>query len=188
MASVKRTTPAVVWPALVLAFFLNPGFACGPADPEFQYGADEMRAAAEGTWFLSFLPAGETEARQVTVKVTQSSKRVASLTSPGRSRLIRPAHACGSRTLLKSASACGDSTLMPLDVTFVDGDASLEKAEMSGLFVVDGLTFTNTASGEISFKLGGYTVGGRITPDGTVLAPHLSTAGSTGTVTAAMRL
>lgn len=185
----KRKCPAVIWPALLLAFFLNPAFACGPADPEFQYGAAEMRAAAEGTWSFSFLPTGETEARQVTVKVTQGSQQgAASLRSPAGPRLIRAAHACGTRTLLKSASACIDSTLMPLDVTFVGGDAAFEKAEMSARLVVNGLTFTTTAKGRISFKLGLYTVDGQITPDGTVVAPLLSTPGATGTVTAAMRL
>jgi len=184
----KRKLAAIAWPVLLLAFFLNPGFACGPAEPEFQYGVEEMRAAVEGTWSVSFVPAGEREERQVTVKVTQGSQAVAAVTPARARRLIRPAHACGSRTLVKSASACLDSTYMPLEVTFVAGDAAFATAAMSGSLTVLGTTFTEAAAALIVIRLGGYTLSGQITPHGMVLHPLLTTPGPTGTVTSAMRL
>ena len=39
-------------------------------------------------------------------------------------RLVRAAHACGTRTLVKGAGACTDESEMPLAVTYVAGDAT----------------------------------------------------------------
>jgi len=43
-----RDMPKLMWIVPLAFFFLNPAVACGPAEPQFQYGASEMRAAVEG--------------------------------------------------------------------------------------------------------------------------------------------
>jgi hypothetical protein len=45
----------LLWAVPIAAFFLNPGLACTD-EPEFQYGAAEMRAAVEGDWSFTIGP------------------------------------------------------------------------------------------------------------------------------------
>jgi hypothetical protein len=115
----------LMWLVPIAAFFLNPNLACSD-EPQFQYGATEMRAAVEGDWSLTITPAGGT-AMPVTVHVEQAA------TAPGPTAarrplrgLVRAADACGTRTLVKGAGACTDATQMPLAVTYASGDATLQ--------------------------------------------------------------
>ena len=61
----------LIWLIPLAAFFLNPSFACTD-EPQFQYGAEEMRAAVAGDWSVTITPDGGT-ATQVTVHIDQSA-------------------------------------------------------------------------------------------------------------------
>jgi hypothetical protein len=160
----------LLWLVPVGAFFLNPTFACSD-EPQFQYGAAEMRAAVEGDWSFTITPDGGT-AMPVTVHVEQSptAPTATAARSPSRA-FVRAAHACGTRTLVKSAGACIDVTEMPLTVTYVAGDASFATAMMSGEFAVSSLTFV---IGDLYLKLGNYTVFVQVHADGSLGEARLS--------------
>jgi hypothetical protein len=181
----------ILWTIPLAFFFLNPSFACGPADdaPQFHYGAVEMRAAVEGVWSFAIMPEGAAGPIKVMVKVQQAASAPgaeAHASATGRS-LIRPAHACGSRTLVRSAGACVDISTMPLTVTFVDGDASFASAPMSGAFEVMGTEF-DAPSTELQLMIGGYDIEAQLGPDGVPVDPHVGPNGSSrGTLTIATR-
>ncbi len=143
-------------------FFLNPSFGCD-GEPEFQYGAEEMRAAIEGTWNLT-LSYSDGQQVVLTVAIAQDSGTPsAEATSDGHGELIRPAAACGTRTLVKSASACASSTEMPLAVTFVSGDETFRTAAMRGNLVVHSLIFTQ---GQLGLEVGGSQISGTLSAAG----------------------
>ena len=172
----------LIWIVPLAFFFLNPAIACGPAEPEFQYGAAEMRAAVEGDWSFTITPVGGT-ATQVTLHVDQATTTADAgvARAPGRG-LVRAAYACGTRTLVKSAGACIDATQMPLALTFVSGDATLGGGHLSGMLTVEGLIFTTVAAGALSFTIGPYDIESMLGPDGTLGAPHLGPGGTAGTL------
>jgi hypothetical protein len=159
----------LVWLVAVPFFFLNPGLACGPADPEFQYGAPEMRAAVEGDWSFTITPEGGAAA-QVTLHVAQGEAAPAAAARSTRPGLVRAAHACGTRTLVKSAGACGDSSSMPLAVSFVSGDATLGAGPLSGDFQVPGTVFTE---GFFYLTMGPYHISALVKPDRSLLDPRI---------------
>ncbi len=171
----------LIWLIPLAAFFLNPSFACTD-EPQFQYGAEEMRAAVEGDWSFTITPDGGT-ATQITVHLAQSATAPAATASrapsPG---VLRAAYACGTRTLVKAAGACIDTSQMPLDVTYVSG-ASFTSGTLSGEFTVWGLTF---GVGDLNLVLGPYRVTARVNADGSLGAANLVPTGPgsvTGTVT-----
>ncbi len=172
----------LIWLIPLAAFFLNPSFACTD-EPQFQYGAEEMRAAVAGDWSVTITPDGGT-ATQVTVHVDQS----ATAPGAGASRapapgVLRAAYACGTRTLVKPAGACIDISQMPLDVTYVSGDASFATAALSGEFTVFSLTFE---VGDLTMTLGPYRITTQVSADGTPGAANIVPSGPggvTGTVT-----
>jgi hypothetical protein len=141
----------LLWLVPVAVFFLNPNLACSD-EPQFQYGAAEMRAAVEGDWVVSIN--GLSVPVSAIVHVDQSATAPTASAAPA-GTLLRAAHACGTRTLIKGAGACIDLTEMPLTVTFVSGDDSLASAPLSGTFTVFGLTFVQ---GNLSLTLGEYKV------------------------------
>lgn len=134
------------------AFLLNPGFACGSAEPDYQYGDAELRAAVEGDWALS-VTSSSAAPLELTLRLEQRAETAARHLERGAPprALLRSAHACGTRTLLASAHACSDSTEMPLAVSFVAGDPSFETATLTGNFRVDSLIFD---SGTLHLGLG----------------------------------
>jgi hypothetical protein len=163
------------WLVPVAFFFLNPGLACGPPEPQYEYGAAEMRAAVEGNWSFTIMPDGASGPIQVSVKVEQAATAPAPhARAPGRA-FVRAAYACGSRTLVKSAGACSDSSEMPLTVTFVSGDATFSTATLSGVFKVYGTQFTSPVETDLELTLGGYMIRLQVGPDGsfhnTVISP-----------------
>jgi hypothetical protein len=169
----------LLWLAPVAAFLLNPNLACSD-EPQFQYGAAEMRAAVEGDWSLTITPDGGT-AMQVTVHVEQAPTATGATASRRASRaFVRAAHACGTRTLVKGAGACIDQSEMPLAVTYVAGDAAFSTAMMSGQFLVRSLVFTN---GELHLKLGDFQIVVQVNADGS-LGTASPSPPSVGTVTA----
>jgi len=173
----------LTWVLGLAFFFLNPALACGPADPEFQYGAEEMRGAVEGNWALQVDSDGKSTA--VTVRLQQDTAVRTALARPAGAgvRLVRAAHACGTRTLVKSAGACSDSTQMPLVATYVSGDAGLAAMTGTGSLTIHSLTFD---VGYLYLKFGGYEVEAQVDAHGNPSNPHLLTAGSQGaTVTLA---
>jgi hypothetical protein len=158
----------LIWVVPIVMFFLNPNVACVD-EPEFQYGAEEMRAAVEGDWSITLTPDGGT-ATQVTVHVEQGT---APATAQGSGRaLVRTAHACGTRTLVKGAGACSDISEMPLAVTYVSGDAAFSSATLRGNFSVLSLTFV---VGELYLTLGSYQIHARVNEDGTVASAEFYT-------------
>src|SRR4051795_12742072 len=95
----------LMWLGPIGPFFLTPTLACSD-EPQFQYGAAEMRAAVEGDWSLTITPDGGT-AMQVTVHVEEAPTALGPTAARWPSRgFVRAAHACGTRTLVKSAGAC----------------------------------------------------------------------------------
>ena len=92
------------WLLFIGFFFLNPGVAC-TGEPDYQYGAEELRAAVEGDWSLTIAPNGAAPIA-VTIHIAQATTAAgAAARAPGRS-LVRSAYACGTRTLVKGAAAC----------------------------------------------------------------------------------
>jgi hypothetical protein len=175
-----------LWLVPVAIFFLNPGFACGPPEPQFQYGADEMRAAVEGNWSFTIIPEGSSSPTQVTVHVEQSATAPASVArAPGRA-FIRAAYACGTRTLFKSAGACIDVSDMPLAVTFVSGDAAFSSAALAGDFKVYGTAFSSSNS-QLQIALGGYEIDAQLSPDGTLVDARVGPGASLGSLLLATR-
>lgn len=165
----------VAWLISVGFFFLNPSLACGVDEPEFQYGAPELRMAVEGDWALTITPATGA-AMHVVVHVVQGSGAAVSLEPPVRGGVVRAAYACGTRTLVRSASACVDSSEMPLAVSYVSGDASFAGASMSGRFSVHSLVF---ALGDLELQIGPYQILSQVKADGSLADPRL---GSLGTI------
>jgi hypothetical protein len=167
-----------------VAFFLvSPGFACGPGsdDPEFHYGAAEMRGVIEGDWAVTMTPAGG-EPMAYTVHLQQATKAPASAGRRTRGGLIRAAYACGARTLVASASACIDTTTMPLDVTLAPGGSSVNGTP-TGSFQIMGTTF---GRGYLGLTFGDWTLSAEIDPDGTIFFVT-GTAGSGAKASATLR-
>jgi hypothetical protein len=176
----------LTWLLPLAFFFLNPGFACGPAEPQYKYGAEEMRAAVEGVWSFTIMPEGGGGAMQLSVKIEQAATAPAAhAAAPGRT-LVRAAYACGGRTLVKSAGACIDWTEMPLTVTYLAGDPSFANATLSGTFVVNGTEFVTTIT-DLELVLGGYHITSQLSPGGTLVNPRISPAGTPGTLTIVTR-
>jgi hypothetical protein len=155
--------------AAVAFFLVSPGFACGPAEPEWQYGAAEMRAAVEGDWALTITPASGAPLEYM-IHLQQSATAPASAVRERRDGLVRAAYACGGRTLVASASACVDTTRMPLDVTLAPGGPPTTGTP-SGEFSVMSTVFSR---GFLSLKIGDYPVSAEIGPDGTVFSSSAS--------------
>jgi hypothetical protein len=171
------------WLLAVAFFFLNPGFACGPAEPQFNYSAADMLAAVEGTWSFTIMPEGAANSVQVTVKVEQAAMAPgAQARAPARFVLVRTADACGVRTLVKSAGACVDLSEMPLTVTYLTGDSSFANAPLSGTFLVNGTDFA-PANTDLELVLGGYHVHAQVFPDGTILNAGITPMDARGTLT-----
>ena len=157
----------------LLAFFLNPGFACSPSDePEFKYGEAEMKGAVEGTWLLT-VRAPDGTLSETTLKIAESSKAQAMLspTTPSgsyRTGVIRSAAACGTRTFVKSAGACVDMSEMPLDVVAAGGDPRFQAVSSSGDLSISSLIFSQ---GTLDLKLGDFSAWFTVAPDGTTSSP-----------------
>ena len=172
----------------LLAFFLNPGFACSPSnEPEFKYGEAEMKGAVEGTWMLT-LRATDGTLSETTLQIAESGKAQALLspTAPGgsyRTGLIRSAAACGTRTFVKSAGACIDMSEMPLDVVVAGGDPRFQAVSSSGNLRIASLIFS---LGMLELKLGELSVWSTVAPDGTTSSPGGGSA-DVGTVVSMVR-
>jgi hypothetical protein len=144
-------------------FVLNPSFGCGE---EFDFGADEMRRAVEGTWELSF--PGDTAPRAVLTLSHQAPQAVGPRWSP-----VPAAHACGNRSFMASAGACIATTGMSFHAQ------TLKVEEPFG--PVSGAEFYVTG---MSFRQGTLTVWFRnavqfvvdLLPDGTVVRTYYTPA------------
>jgi len=171
----------LLWVLPLAAFLLNPNLACGVGEPEFHFGATEMRAAFEGDWTFTFTPA-DGASTQVTLHLAQAAMPIASRVPGDGGGLIRSAQACGTRTLIKGAGACIDSTQMPLTVTYEAGDPSFAapEARLSGNFTVYGLEFTGGTLRLGLEPLGSVELEVDLNADGSVRA----TRGPSVTVTA----
>ena len=170
----------LAWALGLAFFFLNPALACGVADPEYQYGADEMRAAVEGDWNLMIDAEGKSTA--VTLRIEQDTQVRTAMAPAATQSLVSVAHACGTRTLVRAAGACGDSTEMPLVVTIVAGDPSLVATTGTGTFSVHSLTF---GVGNLYLKVAGHQIEAQVDAQGIASAPRLLSVTDRGTVTIA---
>jgi len=167
----------LLWLLPIGFFFLNPSFAC-TSDPDYQFGAAEMRAAVEGDWGFTITPAGGSPA-QVRVRIAQSTQAPGASASTHPSGPVRAAFACGSRTLIAGAGACTEVTDMPLALSFVDGDATLAGAPLSGMFMAYGLVFSR---GSLQLTIGPYQILADVLSDGSLIDPHLGPLGTAGTL------
>lgn len=136
-------------------FIVSPGFGCGD---DFDFGPDEMKRAAEGTWELSL--EGDSAPRAILV-LSHDVPASASAGWPS----VAAAHACGNRTFITSAGACGSTTTMSFHVETLKAEAPFAPSNGAGLLVF-GSSFLQ---GELTV---GFTSTGRLTlqvkPDGTV--------------------
>ena len=167
--------------AALAAFFVNPFFACVVGEGDFQYGAEEMRAAVEGTWEVT-LAFSDGSQRTLTMTLAQGDAPLTATTdfAPAPASLIRAAVACENRTLVKSAEACSSTSTMPLAVTFVGGDESFRSVAMSGQLWIPSTTFR---SGYLQLRLGDLQVDGTVTPAGEASGFRVSNPGPIGTAT-----
>ncbi|HEU0033488.1 MAG TPA: hypothetical protein VFQ53_22810 [Kofleriaceae bacterium] len=138
---------------LVVAFIVNPLFACHPFEPSFSYGEAEMKAAVEGTWKLAF------RGRELTIRIAQA-KAVEQHSM--RRALVKSAAACGHRTFVKSAEACKDLSELPLTLVAVNEPTT----KTEGRFVVESTTFD---AGELLITVDGKRLAAVISPQGKVL-------------------
>lgn len=161
-----------------IAFLLNPSACSDNSEPQYQYGAEEMRAAVEGTWDLALkLDTGETATLALTIEQAKATASAPKDTGP---ELLRAAHACGTRTLIASADACADSSEMPLKVEYLSGDTSIGNAvlwdeargpaSIFGNFRVNSLLFYG---GELYVNIGDLYLSARINSDDTTKSAYL---------------
>jgi hypothetical protein len=159
MATSRRRIRIGVFTVVGLAVLvLNPvfGVLAGPS-----FGAEELRAAVEGTWQLTVR--GEVgAARTVTFRLAQGSEVEGGHASAR--ALIRPAAACGHRTLIKSAGACKYGTRMPLEVTLIAEGGERRQAEAGELLVFG----TRFDQGLLRVPVAELEVSASVTPAGEV--------------------
>lgn len=165
-----------LWLVGVLAFFLNPSFACGGAEDDFQFGVNEMRGAVEGTWQAALtFPDGHQSS--VVFTISQGAQQASAATilrvKPPRTSWVASAYACSDRTFVRSASACVPVSSMPLDGTFVSGDATFQSAAIRGVLNVYGLALSNMST-SVDLHLGeAAELQFSVSPDGTTTNAHL---------------
>jgi hypothetical protein len=123
----------------LLAFVLNPGFACSPGDDGFTYGEQDMRDAVEGPWRVT-IDKGQGPV-SFTLRFAQATAPTTAQRREGGATLLRAAHACGTRTFVAGAAACIDLSDLPLAITFVDGDDAYREIAFTGHFQVMSLHF-----------------------------------------------
>ncbi len=117
------------------ALVLNPWF--GLTATNFQFGADELRTAVEGTWQLT--PPGDAP-HVLTFTIAQGSEALDQHVSR---ELIRSAHACGDRSLVRTAAACLEITRMPLQVSRTEKPTQGELTVYGTTFKYARLELTN---------------------------------------------
>jgi hypothetical protein len=139
--------------------------------PRPNFGADELRAAVEGTWRLTVRDENGAEGT-VTFRLAQGSEVEGEHASAH--TLIRPAAACGRRTLVRSAGACKDITRMPLEVTLI-ADGGERRQAGAGEITVVGTTF---AEADLRVRVPHVWVSASVTPAGE--ARSVSSSGELG--------
>jgi hypothetical protein len=175
----------LLWVLPLALFFLNPSLACGPPEPQFSYGAGEMRAAVEGSWSFSIAPDDGSAIQMATVRLQQSTRAAPTLETMARApALVRAAYACGERTLVRSAGACVDISTMPLDVTVLASDPVLPAVTSFGTFRVEGLDFF---VGELELMVGPYQILMEVAADGSFLNARVGPNGAAGYLNVAAR-
>ena len=165
---------------------MNPGLACGPPEPQYQFGAAEMRAAVEGAWSFTIAPQDGSAVQQVTVRLEEAAgapELARRARAPSRS-LVRTASACGERTLVRSAGACVDWSTMPLAVSVLSGDPVFSGGIPAGTFRVYGLTFV---FGDLEIDLGPYQILVQVDSSGGFTSAHLGPGGAPGSLTIVTR-
>ena len=114
------------------AFVLNPAFGCGD---DFEYGADEMRAAAEGVWELR-MPG---EPKPLVRFELRYASPVALAKGAG---LVQQAAACTDRVFVAPASACTDTSSMSFSAKVLESREPLTDKIRSAELWVHGRRFT----------------------------------------------
>jgi hypothetical protein len=138
-------------PLAAVAFVVNPNLGCGGAGDEFEFGATEMRALAEGTW--DFTVPGET-----TPRLSVTLTHVAMATRPGRG-FVRSAAACESRKFLTAAQACIVTSSMTFGVRVLRMEAPFTAAPTGATLLMFG-TKLNGGQLSVGFPEGGDLVVG----------------------------
>lgn len=129
----------------------------------FQFGADELRAAVEGTWEIGIPgPSGSRspgDTTRHTVVIRQGMEAPSGRADRG---LIRSASACSHRTLIRSAEACLDATEVPLELRAL-GEAG---PFGTGVMVVYGRKFSGAS---LTLQFAGREINAHIDPLGHVI-------------------
>ncbi len=107
----------------VAFFFLNPNFGCGGDEDPYEYGVEEMEAAAAGRWKIS----GEGVALTINLRSATPPKMAHA------SSWIRAAHACGQRTFIRPAAACVDTGQLYIEGEVVEGAPGVK---VTGYFTI----------------------------------------------------
>jgi hypothetical protein len=141
----RTTFPAAIVIGLV-AFVINPGFACSSSNdqPDWQYGEAEMTRAVEGTWRLTL--ERSTGESAVTFTLAAGGGANQALTS-GPSRTLQ----CASREFVRPAGACMDISNLQLAGQVLTAEASFGTPAVSGQYTVAGTTYRG---GSLSVDLG----------------------------------
>jgi hypothetical protein len=124
-----------------VVFLVNPGVGCsGAGQDEFEFDAEDMKAAVEGTW--AFSPDGA-----ATPQVTFSLQYGPSGTQASARAWIRPAAACTSRSFVAGAAACVVVSTMGLSGQTTG--SGIYTGAVTGQFSVYGTRYTG---GSLSVK------------------------------------
>lgn len=141
------------------ALVLNPFVACSH-EPPWRFGANELRAAIEGTWTVTVPARGPDDpALTYTVHIRQGDGSTRDQRASA-SSLVTPAAACGDRSFVRTAAACMDRTEMPLDVQIVAGPL---RGETRGALEVVGRSFLH---GRVELTLGASRLTALVSPEG----------------------
>ena len=142
------------------ALILNPGFGC---EPEFEFGPDEMRRLAEGTWRMS---QAEQSSNPVTFTLEYATDPMTS------SQLIQVQRAaCVTRSFVADAGACVTTSTIHLTGQVLSGPVEYLGVRVSGNFRVSGYSIDGGAL-YVAFS-NGSSLRGALDKDGNVIRANL---------------
>jgi hypothetical protein len=124
-----------MWIIGLIAFAMNPAFACSSSDgDEFEFGEAEMIAAVQGTWQLTYARPEQTSS--VAFTIAPGAAASGTLASPP-----GLAPQCGTRTFTRPAAACTPESVLTLAAGVVEATPPLETAQGKGVYRVSSIQY-----------------------------------------------